>query len=452
MEKKNIDGLIAGIESELCELAEKIWAKPELALEEVNSAELQKSYLEEKGFRIRRVNGLPTAFVAEFGEGSPAIGFLGEYDALPGLSQRITDHREAEVENGPGHGCGHNLIGAGCLGAAVALKTLLEKGMLQGTVRYFGCPAEEKFGGKGLMIKAGVFEGTDCCLSWHPESVNKIAEETFRAVYDVNFRFKGVTSHMAAGRRLGGNAVSALELTNIGVQYLRAHLNDSYIVDSCILKNAETTNVLPETTEVTYALRADTLHDCRKLAERISKIAQGAALMTDTSLEEETTDAYYSNLYNEVLGNLVFENMQLVQQPVYTTEELELAGKLADTLDPFAIERTRKYYGIPESDTIMHSGAVRRERVSYKPASDVGNVSYEMPVGMFFAATNPIGMPMHTWQSTVTSGCSLGYKGMLYAAKVLAYTGCDLLENPALVAEAKSEFERRLNDESFKNR
>lgn len=297
------------------------------------------------------------------------------------------------------------------------------------------------------MLKAGVFDDVDCCLSWHPESVNKIAEETFRSISEVIFKFRGTTSYMAAGRRLGGNAVSALELTNIGVQYLRAHLNDSYIIDYCILKNAQTANVLPETTEVIYVLRADNLRECRKLQGRIEQIAEGAALMTDTILEKQVASNYYSNLYNDVIGDLLYENMQYVQKPNYTKEEMDFAKKLADTLDPYIVKRTRSYYDISPSDEIMHSGAVKKDVVSYKPASDVGNVSYKMPVGMFFAATNPIGMPMHTWQATASSGSSLGFKGMMYAAEVMADTVCDLMESPDLILKAKEEFESRLKNE-----
>lgn len=293
------------------------------------------------------------------------------------------------------------------------------------------------------MLRAGAFEGTDCCFSWHPESVNKITEETFRAVYDITYRFKGLTSYMAADRQLGGNAVSALELTNVGVQYLRAHLNDSYIVDYCVLKSAKTSNVLPETTEVVYALRADNLSACRRLAERISQIAQGAALMTGTSMEQEVTESYYSNLYNSVLGDLLHEKMQETERPSYTEEELDFASKLSETLEPRIVDRTCAYYGITEKKGAMHTGVVKKERISYKPASDVGNVSYEMPVGMFFAATNPIGMPMHTWQATASSGTGLGYKGMLYAAEVMASAACDLLEQPELLQKAKEEFESR---------
>lgn len=447
MNKKNLSTLVNRLEKELWDMAGDIWLHPELALEENYSSQLQKEYLRQNGFLIREVNGLPTAFTAEYGSGHPVIGLLGEYDALPGLSQKAEPHREAIEKDGPGHGCGHNLIGTGCLGAAMAIKKLLEKKVLSGTVIYYGCPAEEQFGGKILMLKAGVFDQADCCLSWHPESVNKIAEETFRAISDVIFKFKGTTSHMAAGRRLGGSAVSAMELTNIGVQYLRAHLNDSYIIDYCILKNAETANVLPETTEISYSLRADNLRECRKLQTRIEQIAQGAALMTDTTLETQVTSQYYSNLYNSVLGDLLYENMQSVKKPDYTKEEFDFAQKLAETLDPYIVKRTRSYYGIPEADAVMHSGAVKTRTVSYKPASDVGNVSYKMPVGMFFAATNPIGMPMHTWQATASSGSSLGFKGMMYAAEVMAATVCDLMEDRNLVLKAKEEFESRSENE-----
>lgn len=440
MDKKNISSLIEGRAEEFIDLAEKIWEKPELALEEVYASSLQMDYLAANGFKISSVNGLATAFTAEFGSGKPVIGLLGEYDALPGLSQKATAQREAIEAGSPGHGCGHNLIGVGCIAAAIAIKELIEKGILNGTIKYFGCPAEERFGGKKLMLSANTFDGVDCCFSWHPESVNKITKETFRSIYDVNFTFKGTTSYIAADRELGGNAVSAMELLNIGVQYLRAHLNDDYIIEYCVTKGAETSNVLPETTEISYALRADNTDQCKNLLERIGKIAEGAALMSGTTVQKEITGEYYSNLYNESLGELVYQNMVEVQRPEYTAEEIEFADALAETIGDFPIERTKSYYGIVETQGSMHRGVAKQDRISYKPASDVGNVSWQIPTAMFFAATNPIGMPMHTWQATSTSGSSLGHKGMLYAGKVMAASICELMEHPEKVEDAKKEF------------
>lgn len=439
MEKKNICALIDSRVEELIDLADKIWQRPELALEEVYASSLQMDYLAANGFKISNVNGLSTAFIAEYGSGEPVIGLLGEYDALPGLSQKAVPQREADVENGPGHGCGHNLIGAGCIAAAVAVKELIEKGLLRGTIKYFGCPAEERFGGKALMLEAGAFDGVDCCFSWHPESVNKITKDTLRAIYDVTYTFKGTTSYMTAERELGGNAVSAIELLNIGVQYLRAHLNDDYIVEYCVTKGAETSNVLPETTEIAYALRADNTKQCRELVERISEIAQGAALMTKTSVQKKITGEYHSNLYNEVLGEVVYQNMVSVQRPQYTEDEIVFAGQLAETIGRFPIERTQSYYGIIETQGAMHRGVVKKDRISYKPSSDVGNISWFIPTVMFFAATNPIGTPMHTWQATASSGSSLGWKGMLYAGKVIASSVFDLMVRPEIVKEAKKE-------------
>lgn len=446
MDKKNISSLIERRAQEFIDLAEKIWERPEVALEEVYASSLQMEYLAANGFRVRNVNGLSTAFTAEFGNGKPVIGLLGEYDALPGLSQKVTAQREPIAADDPGHGCGHNLIGVGCIAAAIAIKELIEKGLLNGTIKYFGCPAEERFGGKRLMLNANAFDGVDCCFSWHPESVNKITKETFRAIYDVSYRFRGTTSYIAADREMGGNAVSAMELLNIGVQYLRAHLNDDYIIEYCVTKGAETSNVLPEITEISYALRADNTDQCKKLVERIGKIAEGAALMSGTTVKPEITGEYYSELYNEVLGDIVYRNMVEVPRPEYTPEEMEFADTLAETIGKFPVDRTKSYYGIVETQGSMHRGVAKQDRISYKPASDVGNVSWQIPTAMFFVATNPIGMPMHTWQATATSGSSLGYKGMLYASKVMAASIFELMEHPEKVEAAKKAFNENFAD------
>lgn len=442
MKKEAMISWLNGKENELRELAKKIWEHPELALEEIYAAELQISYLKENGFTISTVEGLPTAFIAEYGDGLPVIGILGEYDALPGLSQKAVPYREANLQGGNGHGCGHNLIGTGGIGAAASIKECISKGGLKGRIRYFGCPAEEKYCGKELMLRAGAFEGTDCCLSWHPEGVNKITKDAFRAVYDVNYRFKGTTSHYVADRELGGSAVSGVELLNIGVQFIRAHLNDSFIIESCIVKGAEASNVLPEVTEVSYGLRADTTEDCRRLMKRIDMIAEGAALMSGTAVEWEDKGTYYNNIYNEVLGDVIFENMKNVEKQKYSELDFEFLGKIAETVEEKNRRRIIDYYNIPEEDCMsyIHTGAVKSDRSSYKPSSDVGNVSWHMPVGMFYAATGPIGVPMHTWQATALCGSGTGIAGMMYAARVMAATAFDLMNDPELVKRAWLEF------------
>lgn len=447
-EKIDAINYIDEISDGIRELSLKVWNNPETSGNEKESANLFREVLKSNGFEIKEIPGLDHAFIGEYGSGSPVIAVLGEYDALPGLSQKQDIKHNPVEENAPGHGCGHNLLGAAALGSALAIKKYLEETKKEGTIRFYGCPEEETLVGKVKMIKKGAFDGCDIALSWHPMNANTALREAFLANNSIKFRFHGISAHAAQSPESGRSALDAVELMNVGANYLREHVIDEARIHYTITNAGGAPNIVPKEAESWYYVRAPHRKDVEEITERLIKIAEGAALMTETTMEYEILGGTYELLRNDVLFDLTYKNMVEVELPEYTEEELEFAKEIQKTLDPKMVEaETKKFISIEGNEEVyIHQGVVEKEKtdsVKLSGSSDSGDVSWIMPMNLFLTATWPLGVPAHSWQATSASGSSLGMKGMLYAAKVFTAIAYDLLNDPSLVEGAKAEFNKK---------
>lgn len=427
-------------QQELISLSKQIWEFAEIAMMERKSSKLLADYAGSQGFRVTRgVAKIPTAFIAEYGSGSPIIGILGEFDALPGLSQKAQAVKEPLVEGAPGHGCGHNLLGTGSMGAALAIKELIAEGRLKGTIRYYGTPAEEDLAGKVWMAKAGVFNDLDICLDWHPDDENKAKMQSSQAVRDYSVIFRGKTAHAAGDPWNGRSALDAAELFTDGINMLREHVKPSVRMHYVFTKAGKVPNVVPEEAEVWIWIRDAKQSGVETVSARMKEIAGGAAMMAGVEYEVRLNSGLYDQLINETGAKLLQSNMQFVGPVTYTPEELDFAnrimkasGKEAKGMDGSIkpLETTKEY---PEGGS-----------------TDVGDVSYLVPVISLRAATTPVDATWHSWVVTACSGMSIGQKGMLFAAKVMGATMVDLFKNEKLREEIKTEFLNRRGKEVWK--
>lgn len=426
-------------------ISDAIWARPEVALAETAACALQAETLEADGFRIERnVGGLPTAFVAEWGAGKPILGFLGEYDALPGLSQQSQPTQEPVMADGPGHGCGHNLLGTAGLAAAQAVKAWLQETGRPGTVRYYGCPAEETIVGKVFMARAGAFDDLDAALTWHPGWYNSVGAGSSLAVDNLKFRFRGKTAHAAAQPDQGRSALDAVELMNVGTNFLREHVIDQARIHYVITNGGGAPNVVPDDAEVWYFVRAPERAQVESLTARVRRIAEGAALMTETAVEERYQCGAYNILPNEALAGLAQAVMDQLGGIDFTAEERRYAQTIADGYPAGTREAGIRSQGLPDDFVNQPlAGAVYPpfDEGKVMPGStDVGDVSWITPTVSVWATCWPMGIPAHSWGITATGAMSIGHKGMLYAAKTLALTAVDLLIEPAHLERAREEF------------
>lgn len=430
------------------ELALDIWNHPETGLNEYYAAGKYVSLLEKEGFSvIRGVGPLDTALVAEWGKGSPKIGFLGEYDALPGLSQKVKAHKDPVQENSPGHGCGHNLLGAASFGAALVLKIYLERHGLDGTVRFYGCPAEENNGGKLFMAEEGVFNDLDATLTWHPWYANTVWNAGSLALNAANFNFRGVTAHAASAPHLGRSALDAAIIMDVGVNYLREHIEQESRIHSVITNGGQTPNVVPHEASICYYVRAPRRKQVEDIYRRVVNCARGAALMTDTEMEIDFIDGLYDYLSNKVISRIMQEKFEILGAPEFDKEEMDFAHELQSTLNEDTIESALRYYetdedvlGNPLSLSVLgNAGPFGKGR--FLPGStDVGNISYLVPTGQITVCSMPLGVAPHTWQSTASFGSSIGLKGMERAMEVLSLSGLELMMNKECLQESRNEF------------
>jgi aminobenzoyl-glutamate utilization protein B len=416
-----------------------IWNTPELALHEFNSSIELMGYLESNGFRVEKgVAGMPTAFIATYGSGKPLIAVYGEYDALAGLSQKAEAFLSPVKEGAPGHGCGHNLIGAGAAAAAVAVSKWMETGKTKGTLRYYGTPAEEAIGGKGYMLESGLFNDVDVLLGWHPQDVTKAGFQYSKAVASVRFKFKGVAAHASSAPQVGRSALKGVELTDVGVNFMREHLKEDARIHSVITNGGGQPNVVPAVAESWYYIRANKHEDVADMFEWVSEIARGAAMMTRTQVEITVDDDTYEVLPNRPLAEVMDRNLRLVGPPRFTDEEKAAAKKMQEPL--------RKNIEVPLSETIEPLPETPGQGLF---STDVGNVSWNVPHQGIEVATYPYRAPIHSWQVTACSGMSIGQKGMMVAAKTLAATAIDLFNNPSIVQAARKDFEARKKGHPF---
>jgi len=439
-------------DEKLTYIATEIWGHPQIALQEEFASALLAKELEEDGFSIEwGVGQMPTAFVATWGHGNPIIGFLGEYDALPGLSQIVSTAKEPIEMGGPGHGCGHNLFGTACMGSVMALKRAMEQENIKGTIRFYGCPAEETLVGKTYMARAGVFDDLDAALSWHPSSTNIVWAGSSLAMNSFKVNFHGVASHAGVEPESGRSALDGVMLMDVGVNYLREHIIQEARIHSVVTSGGQAPNVVPAYAQVWYFVRAPHRHQVEEIHSRVLDIAKGAALMSGTTHDIEFITGCYDLLPNNTLLNLLLEKMQEVDGIKFTEQERAFAKQLQATFPDGTVERefehTKKSAAsgiiaeddinnplweqvLPHSDTPPLSGG----------STEVGDVSWITPTGQLTTTCWPLGTPGHSWQTVVSSGSSIGSKGMLFAAKGMALAALDLLTKPDLLAKAQAEF------------
>ena len=437
-------------EENLVRLATEIWKRPEVALEEEFASALLAGELEAAGFHIEwGVGGMATAFVADWGKGTPVIGYLGEYDALPGLSQAINNEKEPIHTGGPGHGCGHNLFGTACLASALALKTAMEEGGVGGTIRFYGCPAEETLVGKTFMARDGVFDDLDAALSWHPSDSNIVWSNTSLAMNSFKVSFHGISSHAGGAPHLGRSALDGVLLMDVGVNYLREHVIQQARIHSVVTSGGQAPNVVPAYAQVWYFVRAPTRDQVEEIYARLLDVAKGAALMTGTNHKVEFVTGCYNLLPNDTLSDLLLAKMQAVGEIYFTKQERTFAKALQDTFPEGAVQNSFKAIkhkakkGVSENDLQNplweHVLPHKSELAGGSGSTEVGDVSWITPTGQITTTCWPLGTPGHSWQTVASSGSTIGLKGMIFAAKGLALAGWDLFTKPELLVRAKED-------------
>ncbi|MBP0492434.1 M20 family metallopeptidase [Roseomonas indoligenes] len=432
------------------ELSDRIWEMPELRFAETRSVEAQIALLEAEGFRVtRNVAGIPTAFMAESGDGGPLIGFLGEFDALAGLSQEpgVAEQRPLEA-GGNGHGCGHNLLGAGAMLAAVSARDALRESGMKGRVRYYGCPGEEGGSGKTFMAREGAFDGLDAAVTWHPGAFNAVMSIRNLANYQVYFRFKGKAAHAAGSPHLGRSALDAVELMNVGVNYLREHMPQEARVHYAITNSGGVSpNVVQAEAEVLYLIRAPKVTEAAALFERVKACAEGAAIMTGTKWSFEIDKACSEVAQNRTLETVLHGNFQSLGAPAYDEADQRFAAEIRRSLSAEDIASEVASFGADAAleGEALHDGVLPFDGtpITQAGSTDVGDVSQIVPTVQAWGACWAVGTPFHTWQAVAQGQSAHAHKGMVQAAKVMAATALDGFRDPELLARAKAELAQR---------
>lgn len=413
-------------------LEKQIWNYAEVGYQEVKSSALLQEQLKKEGFKIQSgVADIPTAFTATFGEGKPVIGILGEFDALPGLSQDSIPEKKP-IGGIAGHACGHHLFGVGSMASAIALKNWLTSTGHKGTIRFYGTPAEEGGSGKVYMVRAGLFDDVDVVLHWHPGDRNNANSSSSLANKSAKFRFRGLSAHAAGAPDRGRSALDGVEVMNYAVNMMREHVPSATRIHYVITNGGKAPNVVPDFAEVYYYVRHPSRDYVKSIWERVQKAAQGAAMATGTTVEEEIIGGVHELLPNEVLGKLMHANMEKVGGYKMTPTEVAFAEKIIKTqgMAESTIAATEKVD--PFSDESAGGGS-----------TDVGDISWVVPTVGCRTATWVPGTPAHSWQAVAAGGTSIGRKGMMIAAKTIASTAIDLFLNPQAIIDAKAEFNKR---------
>lgn len=420
-------------------VALEIWHLAEPGYQETKSSAALSKMLDAAGFSIEsEIGGIPTAFSATFGEGKPVIGILGEFDALPGLSQKAVPYRDPIREGGYGHGCGHHLFGAASASAAIAVAEQIKAGKLQGTVRFYGCPAEEGGSGKVFMAQAGAFKDCDAILHWHPSHENSAGDRSTLARMAVKFRFHGKAAHAAAAPEQGRSALDAVALTNYAAELMREHTPEQTRIHHVITAGGRAPNVIPDFAEVYYYIRHPEGEVVRQLYERLVLCAKAGALATETRLEIRFEGGIREILPNNALSQVTMQNLRALCDLEYDEAETRFALKLQDTLDA-----PRPLSSIHEIED--------RSGSTGKGSTDVGDVSWQVPTTGFTTSCWVPGTPAHSWQAVACGGSSMARKGLNLAARVLAASAWDLYTNPELLQEAKAEHARRTGDQGYRS-
>lgn len=440
---KNKKALIASVEkhkTELIRISDQIWSSAETAFEETKSAEILASYAEQQGFKVERgVAEMPTAFVATYGSGSPVISVLGEFDALPGISQKAQPTKSPLVEGGAGHGCGHNLFGAGSLGAAIAIKELIEAGKIKGTVKFFGTPSEEKFFGKIWMVNAGLWDDVDVNISWHPAAKTESDVQSSLALVDFKVEFFGQAAHAAGDPWNGRSASDALELYTAGINYYREHVRPTVRMHYHIQDGGQVVNVVPDYSRLWVRVRDSKRSGMLPVYERVKAMAEGAAILANVDYKISLISGIYEVLVNREGGKIMQENLELLGPIEYTDEEIAFGKK---------IQEVTKKPQIGMDASIKPLAATKENPGG--GSTDVGDVSWNVANINLRVTTAPKDTPWHSWAVVACGGMSIGHKGMVYSSKAMSMTMLDLFENPDLVDKVKAEYKERKGKEVYK--
>lgn len=437
--KKEVIASVETQKDELITVSDKIWAAAEIAFQEKVSSQTLIDYARANGFDVEvGVAETPTAFVATYGSGKPIIGILGEFDALPGISQKTVPEKTPFKEGAAGHGCGHNMYGTASLGAAVAIKNLIAEGKLKGTVKFFGTPAEEKFFGKLWMARAGLFDDLDACLDWHPADTTEADVQSSLALVDFKVEFFGQTAHASADPWNGRSASDALELYTHGINSFREHVKPTVRIHYHIQDGGQVVNVVPDYSRIWVRVRDTKREGMNEVYEHVRKMAEGAAIMADVDYEINLISGIHEILPNRAGGVAVQENLETLGPLSYTSEELDFAYKIQKATSKPKLGINGKI--TPLKPTAEHPMG---------GSTDVGDVSFLVPVVRLGVTVAPEGTPWHSWAVVACGGMSIGHKGMVYAAKALSMSMVDLFTDSKLLQEVKDEFKMRKGDYQY---
>jgi aminobenzoyl-glutamate utilization protein B len=434
--KKAIIASVEKHEKALIEISDNIWALAETAFEETQSSKILADYAEKQGFTVERgVAGMPTAFVATYGSGSPVISVLGEFDALPGISQKAQPTKAFLNEGAAGHGCGHNLFGAGSLGAAIAVKELIQAGKIKGTVKFMGTPSEEKFFGKIWMVREGVWNDVDVNVSWHPSASTKADVQSSLALVDFKIEFFGQAAHASADPWNGRSASDALEIYTTGINYYREHVKPTVRMHYHIQDGGQVVNVVPDYSRLWMRVRDTERKGMMPVYERVQKMAEGAAIMANVDYKVSLISGIYEVLVNRSGGEIMQSNLELLGPINYTPEEIAFGKKIQEVTGKPQVGMDSEIN--PLEATREHPGG---------GSTDVGDVSWNVANINLGVTTAPKDTPWHSWAVVACGGMSIGHKGMAYASKAMGMTMLDLFEDASLVEKVKAEYKERKGD------
>lgn len=434
---------IEDLREEVLDVNRAIWSFAEVGMQEAQSSALLVSKLKSAGFDVKTgVADLPTAFVATYGSGRPVIGLLAEYDALPGMSQRAVAYRVPEKLGAPGHACAHSGLGAGAFAAAVAVKRAMQQHQISGTLRLYGTPAEETVIGKVYMLLGGQFRDLDTCLHWHPSNKNEVWSGSSKALISVKFTFHGVAAHASGSPERGRSALDAVELMNVGVNYMREHVKNDARIHYVVTKGGDAPNVVPAKSTVWYFVRADNHHDAESYFQWIKDIAHGAARMTRTKPTVHIETDCHELVPNTPLSELLYKNMKTVGSPSFSDSEKEFARRLQQPL----IDEFQPRFPLALDESIHPPTPLSG---TSRGSTDVGDISWFVPTGGIRATCFAAESPGHSWQNVASIRTTIGEKGILYASKVLALSTLDLMENPALLSAARVDWAARMKNRTY---
>ncbi|MEM9076491.1 MAG: amidohydrolase [Bacteroidota bacterium] len=437
--KKSVIASVEAHKENLIKISDSIWEFAETAFNESQSAEVLAAYAEKNGLNVTRgVANIPTAFTATYGSGKPVISVLGEFDALPGLSQKTEPTKNPINVGAPGHGCGHNLFGAASLGAAIAIKERIEAGKLKGTVKFLGTPAEEKYFAKVWMVEAGLWDDVDVNISWHPGASTEASVQTGLSLIDFIVEFYGQAAHASSDPWNGRSASDALELYTTGINYYREHIKPTSRIHYHIQDGGQVVNVVPDYSKIWVRVRDPKRKVMLPTYEQVKKMAEGAAIMANVDYKISLVSGIYETLVNRTGGAIMQKNLELLGSIPYTEEEITFGKGIQKATGKEEVGMDSSIKPLRETEENPGGGS-----------TDVGDVSWNVPNINLRVTTAPKGTPWHSWAVVACGGMSIGHKGMVYASKAMAMTMTDLFENPKLVAKVKEEFKTRKGDEKY---